>query len=203
MRADPERFVTFVLGAFAFLYYFGLGAQTFRVWRKIGRSPVIWGSSLFERIRVAGAFLWPLPVLAWAHCPECFQGLPRFAALENWPVRLLGLLLVCLAGALVSVAYAELSEHWRVGVDPTNTAGFVRTGIYGSIRHPVYAALWLALFGFFLMAPNLFLALVWALGGSAAIAQADLEERHLSLTFGRTYRDYCLVTGKFFPLFWS
>lgn len=202
MRQDPERFVTFVLGAFVFMYYFGLAAQVFRVWRKIGRSPVNWGPSLLERIRVAGAFLWPLPILAWAHCPECFRGMPHFTALENWPVRLLGLLFVCLAGALVATAYAELGEHWRIGVDPANTAGFVRTGIYGSIRHPVYAALWLVLFGFFLLAPNLLLALVWALGSSAAAAQADAEDRHLAQTFGKAYRDYSLVTGKFFPLWY-
>ena len=45
MRHDPERFITFVLGAFAFLYYFGIAAQIIRVRRRIGRSPVMWGSS--------------------------------------------------------------------------------------------------------------------------------------------------------------
>jgi protein-S-isoprenylcysteine O-methyltransferase Ste14 len=200
MRDDPERFVTFVLGTFVFLYYFGIGLQIVRVWRKIGRSPVLWGTNALERVRVGGVFFWPLPALLWAHCPECFRGLPRIALLENLGVRLLGLLLVCLAGALVTTAYNELGEHWRIGVDPSDASGFVRSGIYGSIRHPVYAALWLVLFGFFLLAPNLLLALLWALGSSAASAQADHEDRHLAQTYGKLYRDYMLVTGKFFPL---
>ncbi len=200
MRQDPERFVTFVLGAFAFMYWFGLAIQIFRVRRSLGRSPVMWGTTLFERVRVFGAFLWPLPALTWAHCPECFRGLPHFGFLENWPGRLAGLLLVCLAGAIVTIPYGELGEHWRIGVDPSQTAGFVRTGIYSSIRHPVYAALWLVLLGFFLLAPNLLLAILWALGSSAASAQADLEDRWLTQRFGKAYRDYTLMTGKFFPL---
>lgn len=202
MRQDPERFVTFVLGAFAFMYWFGLAAQIFRVRRKLGRSPVMWGATPLERVRVLGAFLWPLPALLWAHCPGCFHGLPRFAFLENWPVRLLGLLFVCLAGAVVTIAYGELGEHWRIGIDPAPSEGFVSSGIYSSVRHPVYAALWLVLMGFFLLAPNLLLALLWAIGSSAASAQADLEDRHLSERFGNAYRDYTLVTGKFFPLWY-
>ena len=151
---------------------------------------------------MASAFLWPLPMLAWAHCPECFRGLPRLTWLENWTARLGGLLLVCLAGAVVTVAYGELGEHWRIGVDPSDSSGFVRTGIYASVRHPVYASLWLALLGFFLLAPNLLLALLWAIGSSIASAQADREDRHLTQAYGKAYRDYTLATGKFFPLWY-
>ncbi|MBI4348731.1 MAG: isoprenylcysteine carboxylmethyltransferase family protein [Elusimicrobia bacterium] len=200
MRHDPERFVTFVLGAFALMYYFGVGAQIVRVWRRIGRSPVMWGTTPLEKVRVLGAFLWPLPVLLWAHCPECFRGLPRFPFLESWPIRLIGLFLVCLAGAVVTIAYGELGDFWRIGVDPGSGDGFVRTGIYGSVRHPVYAGLWACLLGFFLLAPNLLFAILWAIGSSAASAQADFEDRHLTQRFGKAYRDYSLITGKFFPL---
>ncbi|MBI4425613.1 MAG: DUF1295 domain-containing protein [Elusimicrobia bacterium] len=201
MRDDPERFVTFVLGAFALLYYFAVAAQTAKVWRKIGRCPIRWPGGWPERLRVAGTFVWPLPALAWAHCPACFGGLRQFVWLESWPVRLLGLLAACLAGAIVTVAYAELGERWRIGVDPEDRGGFVQTGIYASIRHPVYAALWLVLLGFFLLAPNMLFALLWALGGTAASAQADAEEAHLLDQHGKPYRDYLLMTGKFFPLF--
>jgi len=201
VRHDPERFVTFVLGAFALLYYFGVSAQIARVHRKLGRSPVMWGATALERAKVLAAFLWPLVVLAWAHSPQSFAGLPHFPRLENWPVRLLGVLLLSLGVALATIAYGELGEHWRIGVDPSQKSTIVRAGIYASIRHPVYSALWLMLLGFFLLAPNLLFALLWAGGSSVITAQADAEERHMTRLHGKAYRDYCLTSGKFFPLF--
>ena len=200
MRQYPEPFVTVAVSVIALLYYCGIGAQILRVRRIIRRSPVMWGATPLERLRTLGVFLWPLPALTWARSPGWFSGLPHVALLENWGARLLGLLLVMLAGAMATAAYGALGEHWRIGVDPADASGFVRAGIYGTIRHPVYAALWLVLLGFFLLAPNLLLALLWALGSSAASAQADLEDRHLAQAYGKAYRDYMLVTGKFFPL---
>lgn len=197
---DPERFVTFVLGTFMFVFYGGLGLQTARIWRRIGRCPVpaFAGGSAREKLEAAAGVSWPFLVLAWAHCPRCFRAVPRFEALEGWPARLLGLLCLCLAASVVWVAYAELGDSWRIGIDP-RAGPLVRTGIYASVRHPVYAGFSVALLGIFLLAPNLMFAILWSAGTGAVAWQAAREEKFLNGRLGGDYRGYCGRTGRFLP----
>ncbi len=200
MRDDPQRFATFVVGTFMLVFYGVVAFQTVRVWKGIGRCPILWGDDRRERLRALAGFTWPLIVLAWAHCPECFRFLPSLRILENWPVRLLGVLCLSAGAALQATAYAELGHHWRIGVDPSQPPHLVRTGIYASVRHPVFTALWLMSLGIFLLAPNILFAVLWALGGSILAVQAEHEERFLERTLGDGYRRYKASTGKFFPL---
>lgn len=182
-----------------FAYYLGLFLQTTRVWRLIGHCPIRFSASAGGP---AAALVWPLPVLAWAHCPGCLRGVPCWSVLENWPVRLAGLLSLCAAAALWTTAYAELGGHWRIGIDPEAPPGFVTAGVYASFRHPVYTAFWLSLLGVFLMAPNLLFAMLWAGGASLIARQAAREEAHLAERFGKAYKDYANRTGRFFPLWY-
>ena len=194
--------VAVVLEGFVALYYLAIAAQIARVWRRIGRSPVCWSGRLGERVRILGAFAWPLLPLAWAGRPAWFAAVPRFAWLENRPALACGLLLVVAAVALAAAACRELGDRWRIGIDPSDRSGFVATGIYAFIRHPVYAGLWACLLGIFLLAPNIVFAVLWAAGSSAGAAQADAEERRMLEVYGKPYRDYALLTGKFFPLWY-
>lgn len=209
MRHDPLRFATFVLGTFALSYYIGLLLQALRVWRRIGRCPVpaLTEGGARNQAHLAAALLWPLPALLWAYDPGRFSRLPALAFLENWPCRLLGLLCLCSACAAAASALAELGEAWRLGVErapvPLPSPGFVRSGIYGSIRHPIYSAVWLGSLGFFLMAPHLLFALLWAGSGAALLAQALHEEKALARRLGRPYQDYLARTGRFFPIIWG
>lgn len=198
---DPERFVTFVLGAFAVAFYLTILYQIARVWRRIGHSPLPALSGPWsEKLHLAGAFSWPLLVLAWSYCPRCFEGLPRIAALENWPARLAGLLCLCLGASILWTSLLELGDSWRIGNDPAAPATFIRTGIYSSVRHPIYGAAWLCLLGIFLMAPTLLFALLWSGGSTVLLLQTAREERFLSERLGKPYLDYMKSTGRFFPL---
>ena len=202
MRHDPERFVTFVLGTFMFAYWLGLALQTARVWKRIGRCPIpaLTEGGAANTLHAAAAWLWPVPVLSWASCPSCLRGLPRIPPLENWPVRLLGLLALCLSAAMLVTAGAELGDSWRMGVEQDAPVRLSRTGIYGSIRHPMYGGGWLALFGMFLLAPNLLFAMLWCAGSSLVIVLAEREDRELEERLGDEFRDYASRTGRFFPL---
>jgi protein-S-isoprenylcysteine O-methyltransferase Ste14 len=72
-------------------------------------------------------------------------------------------------------------------------------GIYARIRHPRYAASFLALAGACLLAGTRTLWIItalWTLLISAAIA---MEERELRSRFGAAYSDYCRRVPRFFP----
>ncbi|MBI3507616.1 MAG: isoprenylcysteine carboxylmethyltransferase family protein [Proteobacteria bacterium] len=203
MRQDPERFVTFVLGTFMFVFYGGLGFLTIRIWRRTKRFPllVFTGGVPGEIAKGLAAFAWPIPVLAWAYCPAAFRWIPHLRALENWAGRMTGLLLLCAGASIASIAYAELGERWTVGVDERPAGEPVMTGIYASIRHPVYTAMLLTTAGIFLLAPNAMFAMLFVGAWLLSSRQAAAEEEFLGSRWGALYRDYAARTGRFLPRF--
>jgi hypothetical protein len=86
MRENPERFATFVLGTFAFVYVVLLAIRAWRGWRPSAPA-------------AAAALLAAVPVLAWAWRPSAFSR-TAVHALEIWPARMLGLLALCAASAI-------------------------------------------------------------------------------------------------------
>src|SRR6185436_11770415 len=93
---DSVKFTTFVLGTFVFVYYITFLIKTVRVWRNVGRCPIAAFESggLANILHAAGGALGPLPILAWAWRPSLFSRL-SLLSLDNWPVRMLGLLALC------------------------------------------------------------------------------------------------------------
>jgi protein-S-isoprenylcysteine O-methyltransferase Ste14 len=93
---------------------------------------------------------------------------------------------------------------WRAHADlgnGTRDEDLVTHGVYGSIRHPVYAALWLWGLAQVLLLPN-------AVAGFAGLAcflpiylvRVPREEQRMLDRFGRKYRDYMARTGRIVPL---
>src|SRR5262245_54100019 len=136
---SPERFASFSIGTFVFVYCIGLAFQIFRAWRS--------GQRRGGALESAARLLAPMPFLAWAWRPAWFQPL-AIPSLESWPVRLLGLLALC---AGTSIAYLSLVEP----------------GLSRSLHRPLYQSALLGLLGVFLMAPNFVFAaiLLFAVAG--------------------------------------
>ncbi len=201
VRDDPRRFVTFVIGTFIVAYYFWLTIQTIRIWRQIGRCPIPAFSVGGTRnwLHAGIGFIGPLPFLIWAYDPSRFSRLPEWGRLENWPVRLTGLLILCSGASVLAAAVADLGDSWRMGVEPGSPVKLVTSGIYGSIRHPIYGGIVLALTGMFLLAPNLAFASLLAAGSCGAVLQARHEDRFLESVLGEDYRAYVRRTGRLFP----
>jgi protein-S-isoprenylcysteine O-methyltransferase Ste14 len=112
------------------------------------------------------------------------------------------------AGAAVMVAalwlfwrsHADLGRNWSVTLELRQSHQLVRHGVYRSIRHPMYAAIFL--FG---LAQGLLLN-NWLAGWSALATFAVMyfvrvprEERMMCECFGDEYRDYARQTGRVFP----
>lgn len=97
-------------------------------------------------------------------------------------------------------SHVDLGQNWSVTLELHKGHQLVKTGVYRSVRHPMYAAI--LLFG---TAQGLLLA-NWLAGWSAALSfglmyllRASCEERMMCEFFGDDYRDYIRQTGRLVP----
>ena len=124
------------------------------------------------------------------------------------PVRVLDAAGIHIAGIAVAVvgiavmvrAQIDMGNSWRIGVDQRETTALVRTGMFGRIRNPIYAAMLTFAFGSALLAPNP----VSILGPALALATIELqvrrvEEPYLLAKHGDAYRGYTARVGRFIP----
>lgn len=161
-----------------------------RFWRRLG---------VARAYGAVGAML--VPVMAGLFlCRDRLLG-------HSWGTnRLLAALgIVCLAGAgwLHRWLFRDLPLRVLVGIPELSAAPgkgtLITTGIYGTIRHPRYLQMDLALLGYVLIAnyPAVYLLyLLWLAGIRLVVA---VEERELAARFGEEYRRYRERVPRFIP----
>jgi protein-S-isoprenylcysteine O-methyltransferase Ste14 len=110
-------------------------------------------------------------------------------------VQTLGWLLI-VAGA-VPVIQGHLQLGWRTHM-PSIRDTLVRTGLYGRVRHPIYAGGVLIFAGLALLRPTSTVVLACVLGVAWAVAQARLEEHDLIERLP-AYREYREQVPGFIP----
>jgi protein-S-isoprenylcysteine O-methyltransferase Ste14 len=98
--------------------------------------------------------------------------------------------------ALFWLSHAHLGRNWSPGLEMREEHGLVTHGIYGRIRHPMYAALWISALAQPLLVHN------WIAGFLVVPACAALwiirvprEEAMLRQRFVDAYDDYCRKAG--------
>lgn len=119
--------------------------------------------------------------------------LPEFAAWCGTAVMLLALWLFWRS-------HADLGDNWSVSLEVRKDHLLVMHGVYRSIRHPMYASLFLWCIAQGLLLPN------WLAGWSALVTFAPMyflrtprEERMMCHFFGDDYRRYMAQTGRLLP----
>ncbi len=97
-------------------------------------------------------------------------------------------------------SHADLGPNWSVTLELRKGHQLVQRGVYRSIRHPMYASIWLFSMGQGLLLDN------WLAGWSALASFAPLyfvrtprEEQMMCEFFGQEYRDYMRQTGRLLP----
>lgn len=97
-------------------------------------------------------------------------------------------------------SHADLGRNWSVTLEVREDHKLVTSGIYKSIRHPMYSAIWLIS----LAVP--FLIHNWIAGLSAVVTFGLLyfirvphEEQMMRQQFGKDYDDYCARSGRLWP----
>lgn len=114
----------------------------------------------------------------------------RFDLLYHWPVLVIGMILLIVAFGLVNYFQAYMNEGWRSGIDPNQKASLLTGGPYSRSRNPLFMAVMLGQFGFFLALPSVFSLICLVTGVTVLIRQARVEEKALSSMFGDVYDSY-------------
>ncbi len=130
-----------------------------------------------------------------------FTPLLSFADYElGWLVRWGGAAVMVVSLWLFWRSHVDLGENWSVSLELRENHQLTSHGVYRSVRHPMYASIWLWGFAQGMMLAN------WLAGWSALLAFAAMylirvprEERLMCQKFGDDYRDYARRTGRLFP----
>ena len=120
----------------------------------------------------------------------------RLPAFAPW----CGTILLVVALGLFWRSHADLGQNWSVTLELRKGHQLIKHGVYRSIRHPMYASIWLWGLGQGLVLQN------WLAGWFAFVAFAVMyfvrtprEEQMMCEFFGQAYRDYAQQTGRLFP----
>lgn len=110
-------------------------------------------------------------------------------------------LLVALAGFAGTLAgQAGMGASWRIGVDPGERTALVTTGVFASVRNPIFTAMVLAQVGMALIVPTwVSAAALVALVAAVELQVRVVEEPHLRRAHGDRYAAYAARTGRFVP----
>jgi len=97
-------------------------------------------------------------------------------------------------------SHADLGDNWSVTLELRNGHQLVKHGVYRSIRHPMYAAIFLWSLAQGLILEN------WLAGWSSFATFSAMyflrtprEERMMCEFLGEEYREYMRETGRLFP----
>lgn len=97
-------------------------------------------------------------------------------------------------------SHADLGRNWSPGLEVREGHGLVTGGVYGRIRHPMYAAIWVSALAQPLLIHN------WVAGALVVPAFAAMwflrtprEEAMMRQRFGAEWDDYCERTGRLWP----
>jgi protein-S-isoprenylcysteine O-methyltransferase Ste14 len=143
-----------------------------------------------------GSLILPLiwvatPLLSFADYP--LHPVPFFLGVVLFPIGLW----------LFYRSHADLDTNWSISLDIRENHSLVTSGVYRSIRHPMYTAIFLQAIGQALFVPN------WIAGPFEFFAFALMfalrlgpEERMMLERFGSDYEDYMKTSKRLVPGVW-
>jgi len=194
-----------VLTATIWTYWFGVGVMIHRVRRKARARRVVVPADRIERcmwllwVPVVAAWM-ALPYLALTRAhpllavPEIAHASAAYAALR-WLAAACAV--ACLA--LTIDCWARMGRNWRMGVSLDRETELVTTGLFGRVRHPIYALSILLMACTVVIVATLPMLAVGVVHVALMHLKARNEERHLERTHGEAYRAYVAATGRFVP----
>ena len=194
------------LAATVWAYWGCVGIMIFRVRRHTRK---LSGVVPAQRVEQFMWLIWVPLVAAWLILPYVAaepvappRGLPAFAReapviLFRWTAVAVGF--ICLA--LSIDCWRRMGNNWRMAVTPDQQTELVTTGLYGRVRHPIYALSMLLMLCTVVVAPTLPIAGMAAVHIALMFVKARNEERFLCERHGASYLRYCNRTGRFVPRF--
>lgn len=115
-------------------------------------------------------------------------------------LQIIGVVLLVLAAVLFYRSHKDLGKNWSVSLEIREEHTLVTKGIYKSIRHPMYTAIWLWVFCQALLLPNYIAGLSGILGfGLLYLIRVGKEEKMMEAQFGAQYLQYKKQTKRLIP----
>lgn len=193
-----------VLAATVWLYWGCVGAMSIRVRRRTRKLSGIVPSQRGEQLMW---LVWLPLVCAWMALPWIASrasgppwGLSEVA--RQWPLlgwRWAAALLAIVCLGLSIECWKRMGKNWRMAIAPDQQTELVTTGLYGRIRHPIYALSILLMLCTVVVVPTLPVAVMAAIHIALMITKARNEERFLAGRHGARYCRYMQRTGRFLP----
>ena len=193
-----------VLTATIWTYWFCVGFMIVRIRRKSRKLVGLVPEQTLERymwvVWVPLVFLWAaLPWLAQRHAAGVLA-LPEFARGGGiYGAVRIAAALVALACLVQTIrCWIRMGSAWRMEASRDNTT-LITDGLFGRIRHPIYAYSVLLMLCSVVILPSLPMVVIAAVHVLLMNLKARNEERHLLQSHGETYARYLARTGRFFP----
>ncbi|MHA7879065.1 MAG: methyltransferase family protein [Saccharospirillum sp.] len=183
---------------FLAIYFLLIGVQYSSValglWRRSGISHIKYGPRgsrtwwyrhTFNAFRAAilgivlARVVWPID-----------NSLGIIPALYQPAVLLTGVMVLLVSFGLVGYVHSYMRQDWRSGIDPEKRQPLLTQGPFARSRNPLFLAIMLGQFGFFLALPSLFSLVCLIAGVAVLIGQSYREEAALGQTYGETYLAY-------------
>ncbi|WP_447725782.1 protein-S-isoprenylcysteine O-methyltransferase [Sphingomonas koreensis] len=97
-------------------------------------------------------------------------------------------------------SHADLGRNWSPCLEVRNDHELVTNGVYGRIRHPMYAAIWISALAQPLLVQN-WIAGLLVIPAFAAMwfLRVPKEEVMMHQRFGDAWDAYCVRAGRLFP----
>lgn len=166
--------------------------------RRSRKTPVRYSGRGVREFALLGASLIGLGIVPGVYLATHF---PRFADYPVVPVlSYLGIAADVACLWLFHRTHRDLGHNWSVSLDVRERHTLVTAGVYGLVRHPMYAAFWLMALAQLLLLPN------WVAGPAGLVGFGILflhrirrEEEMMIAAFGEEYRVYMRQTARVLP----
>lgn len=176
------------------------GWRTWLQWRRTGDTGL--------RIRATtGTLQWwaklafVVAILTGAAAPIAgLAGLEPLPLLDSSPLQAIGVVTAIAGIVATAAAQLQMGASWRIGVDTAERTELVTTGVFGTVRNPIFTAMLITAGGLALMVGNL----IAVIGLAALIVALEVqvryvEEPYLRSLHGSNFDRYTAATGRFMP----
>jgi len=166
--------------------------------RRSRKTPVRYSARGIREFALLGASLTGLGIMPAVYLAFHFPRLADYPVVPALSYLGIAADLACLW--LFHRTHRDLGHNWSVSLDLRERHTLVTTGVYGLVRHPMYAGFWLMALAQVLLLPN------WVAGPAGLVGFGILffgrigrEEAMMMTAFGDEYRDYMRRTARVVP----
>lgn len=193
-----------IIAATVVAYWLGIGTMIVRVRRHTHSGVGVVPEQRMERVMwliwlpLAAAWI-ALSFLALSREGPPF-GLPEFARTAGYGAARLVAAVVGIAALAATVkCWSRMGKDWRMAVTAEPDQPLITDGLFGRIRHPIYAFSILLVLCTVVVVPTVAMAAVGAGLVALWVTKAFNEERHMLRQHGEAYAAYLGRTGRFLP----